>query len=114
MLVSLQTVQKRNLERTITAYGKVSPDPDAVSAVNAGHEVIVSRLWVTPGQKVGEGDKLVTLETAPSARMAYRHARAEANSPGMTWPANAGLNANWPPAPTLPRRKRRSKTRYPR
>ena len=77
VLVRLETVQQRNLERTITAYGKVSPDPDAVSAVNASHEVVVSRLWVTPGEKVGAGQKLVTLQTAPSARMAYQRARTE-------------------------------------
>ena len=77
VLVRLETVQQRNLERRITAYGKVSPDPDAVSAVNAGHEVIVSRLWVTPGEKVDQGQKLATLQTAPSARMAYQRARTE-------------------------------------
>ena len=76
VLVSVQTVQRRNLERSITAYGKVSADSDAVSTVNAGHEVIVSRLWVTPGQKVSHGEKLATLETAPQARMDFQHARA--------------------------------------
>lgn len=78
VLVKLQPVQQRQLRQILTAYGKASPDPDAVSAVNTGHEVIVSRLRVTAGQKVREGDKLATLETAPAARQAYLQAEADA------------------------------------
>jgi len=74
--VTLHGVETRTLEDTVTAYGVVSADPDAVNAFNADHQVIVSRLWVTAGQKVAKGDRLVTLSTAPSARMDYRQAAA--------------------------------------
>lgn len=74
--VKLHAVGTTSLQETITAYGVVRADPDAINAFNAEHPVIVSRLWITTGQKVAKGDRLVTLNTAPSARMAYRQAAA--------------------------------------
>lgn len=77
VLVQLTTLHQRVLKEKLTAYGRVSPDPDAETAINATHPVIVERLAVTPGQRVAAGEMLLVLATAPEARMAYRKAVTE-------------------------------------
>jgi len=72
--VRLAPVQQRTLHETLTTYGKVRPDPDSATAINASHPVIVERRAVTAGQRVEAGDTMLVLRTAPNARMEYRKA----------------------------------------
>lgn len=76
--VAVQTapVQPRSMTDTLTGFGVVRPDPEAQTTMDATYAAFVQRLYVTLGEPVAQGDPLLTLRTAPSARANYRSAQA--------------------------------------
>lgn len=76
VLVKVMPVQRKALSQTITAYGTVSADPTAQTALNARHEAVVVNVMTTVGDPVRAGASLLVLETAPASREAYRQALA--------------------------------------
>ena len=69
-------VQQHELTETITAYGRVSPAPEALTTRSAVYSGFVQRLYVTLGEPVQKDDPLLELQTAPSARANYERAKA--------------------------------------
>lgn len=77
VLVQVARLHSDTLNETITAYGKVRPDPDHLTTINVNHAATVVKLSVSPGQRVQAGDPLLELATAPAARVAFQQAKAE-------------------------------------
>lgn len=77
VLVQVAPLQSRTLHETITAYGKIRPDPDHLTTINVNHAATVAKLSVSPGQQVQAGAPLLELTTAPAARVAFEQAKAE-------------------------------------
>ncbi|MCC7411514.1 MAG: efflux RND transporter periplasmic adaptor subunit [Gammaproteobacteria bacterium] len=75
-LVSTVPVVRHVMYETIVVYGRVQPDPDQLTSITVPRAGIVTRLWVRLGQRVGAGDALLELDTAPTARMDYQQASA--------------------------------------
>lgn len=78
-LVQVAPVARHSLKETVTAFGRVQPDPDQASSITLKRAGRVSRLWVRLGQRVTAGQALLQLDTAPDARMQYQQATAAAN-----------------------------------
>jgi len=76
VLVAVTTARTRNVSQTITAFGRVQPDPDHLASVTLPRAGLIDRLWVRLGQRVGAGAPLLELDTAPNARMNYQQAKA--------------------------------------
>lgn len=74
--VRTTAVTKQKLKETITVYGAVRPDPESLTTQDAVYSAFVQRLYVSLGQSVKKGDRLIELRTAPSARAGYLNALA--------------------------------------
>jgi len=76
VLVAVTPARQQSVSQTITAFGRVQPDPDHVTSVTLPRAGLINRLWVRLGQRVQAGDPLLELDTAPNARMNYQQAKA--------------------------------------
>ena len=76
VLVHTTTLALHTLSATVTAYGRVQPDPDHLTSITLPRAGLVSRVWVRLGQRVSDGQPLLELVTAPAALMEYQQARA--------------------------------------
>lgn len=76
VLVKTEPLAKQNIADTITAYGRVSTDPDNESSIALLHDGLVNRMYVRLGERVAAGQPLLDLETAPAAQMGYQQAEA--------------------------------------
>jgi RND family efflux transporter MFP subunit len=79
VLVQTVPAARERMPETITAFGRVHPDPDAIANVAFPRAGVVNRLWVRLGQRVEPGQPLLELDTAPSARSDYQQALAAAD-----------------------------------
>lgn len=70
-LVTQATVIEKALHETITVYGQVQADPDAVLTLSLSRAGLVTRVSVRLGQRVKRGDALLEFSTSPTARMEY-------------------------------------------
>lgn len=76
VLIKTVTAQKKTLAETLTVFGTVQPNPDAVSGISAGFAARVAKLDVSLGQRVSKGTPLITLDVEPSAHANYEQAKA--------------------------------------
>jgi membrane fusion protein (multidrug efflux system) len=74
--VQVAKVEPHILHETVTAYGRVRPDPDQVASIALPRAGLVGHLWVRVGQQVDAAQRLLELDTAPSARVEYQQAKA--------------------------------------
>jgi membrane fusion protein, multidrug efflux system len=72
----VQTAMPKQLElyRRISGYGMVMPEAGAILNLNFPKNGKVTRLFITPGQKVGQGDVLLEITTDPASTLAYSQA----------------------------------------
>jgi len=70
---------ERDLEATITGFGKVETDANSLLAVNVAHNGLVSRVYVHAGQAVAAGASLLDLVPTPGTRLTYEQARTAAD-----------------------------------
>lgn len=76
VLVQTTMLTRHALSATVTAYGRVQPDPDHLTSITLPRAGLVSRVWVRLGQRVSDGQPLLELATAPAALMEYQQAKA--------------------------------------
>jgi RND family efflux transporter MFP subunit len=76
VLIRQATVRVQTLRDTLTVYGKVVPDPDAVQTISLLHEGMITRVAVGLGQRVKRDQLLLELATSPTAHMQYVKARS--------------------------------------
>jgi RND family efflux transporter MFP subunit len=76
VLVRTTALTMHTMSATVTAYGRVQPDPDHLTSITLPRAGLVSRVWVRLGQRVSAGQPLLELATAPTARMEYQQAQA--------------------------------------
>jgi len=74
--VQLTPAAERTLQETVTAYGRVQPDPDRLTTIGLPRAGLVTRVWVRAGQEVQAGDPLLRLETAPGTGAEFQQAEA--------------------------------------
>lgn len=76
VLVETATVVSQQVRQTISAYGVVEPDPNALTVVALPRAGLITRLFVRLGERVKAGDPLLVLDTAPGTRMEFVQAEA--------------------------------------
>jgi len=76
VLVETAPVRAKAVGETLLAYGVLEPDPDQVLSLSLPHGGLVNRIWISLGQRVVAGDKLIELVTAPDARMQFLQAES--------------------------------------
>jgi RND family efflux transporter MFP subunit len=76
VLVETSIVIEKPVSQTISAYGAIEADPDALTVVTLPRAGLVTRLYVRLGERVRLGDPLLELDTAPGTRMQYKQALA--------------------------------------
>jgi RND family efflux transporter MFP subunit len=76
VLIQYTNVVQQSVSETLTVYGQVWADPDAVLTVSLPHGGLITRLTVRLGQRVKRGDTLFELATSPAAHMQYLQARS--------------------------------------
>ncbi len=75
VLIQEAKVAEQPIEDILTVYGQVEADPDSVQAISVLHDALVTRVAVSPGQRVTRGQLLLELATSPVAHMEYLKAR---------------------------------------
>ena len=74
--VRVTTAHVQTLRDTATAYGHVQPDPGRAAGVTLPRAGLIGKVWVSAGQHVTAGQRLLQLDTAPQSRMEYQQAQA--------------------------------------
>lgn len=74
---SVEQAKAKNkmLSDTLSVYGKVQPDPDAVLTLSLPRAGMITRVKSRPGQRVKHGDVLLEFSTSPTARNEYIQAQ---------------------------------------
>lgn len=77
--VAVQSVPiaAHTLADTLTAYGRISVDPQATTALVAQAPAYVDTLQTSPGAEVHKGQPLLSLRTTPAAQAQYRVAQSQ-------------------------------------
>lgn len=76
VMIQTSKVVKREVSETITVYGQVQADPDAVLTISQPHAGLITRVNVRLGQRVKRGDSLYELAISPAAHMEYLQAKS--------------------------------------
>jgi RND family efflux transporter MFP subunit len=76
VLIQESKVVQQPVSETLTVYGQVQADPDAVLTISLPHAGLITRVSVRLGQRVKRGDSLFELATSPAARMEYLQAQS--------------------------------------
>jgi len=79
VLIEQGQVSERVIREILTVYGVIQPDPDQVVVLAVPRAGVISQVWVRLGQRTKRGQKLLALDTAPSAKMAFLQARSAVN-----------------------------------
>lgn len=74
--VRVERVSTRSLADTVTAYGRLVPDPGALQWLSAAQSGRVSAVLVTAGSTVARGQALVRIEPTPQTLAAYQSAKS--------------------------------------
>lgn len=78
--VTVQTVRTRTLVETVTAYGRIVPNPGAVQRLSASNAGRITAVLVTQGTRVSRGQGLVRIEPTPQTLAAYESAKSNLSS----------------------------------
>jgi membrane fusion protein, multidrug efflux system len=76
VLIRTGIVTERTVAETVTVFGTIEPDPDAVLSLSLPHGGLLDRVWVRAGQRVQRGARLAELVSNPADRMAFLQARS--------------------------------------
>lgn len=76
VLIQVSKVVQRPVSETLTVYGQVQADPDAILTISLPHAGLITRVSVRLGQRVKRGDSLFELATSPAAHMEYLQAQS--------------------------------------
>src|SRR4051812_48345710 len=74
VLVQTQTPVQGSIPDTVTAYGSAVPAANGGMTLSVESEGRVLKLYVTPGQAVHVGERLLDFEISPAARSNYEQA----------------------------------------
>lgn len=74
--VRTATVREHKLSRTVTAYGKLVPDPHTLQWLTSGQGGRISAVPVTAGSRVRAGQTIVRIEPTPQTRAKFQSARS--------------------------------------
>ncbi len=76
VLVKESSVVQRPVSETLTVYGQVWADPDAVLTISLPHAGLITRVAARLGQRVKRGEALFRLAISPDAYRQYLEARS--------------------------------------
>jgi membrane fusion protein (multidrug efflux system) len=76
VLVQLTRLIKGSLPHTVTAYGRIEPDPAARRTLMAPIAALVGAIYARPGEEVAAGAPLLRLGPSPGTAAAYVQARS--------------------------------------
>lgn len=76
VLIQKSKVVQQPVSETLTVYGQVQVDPDAVLSISLPHAGLITRVSVRLGQRVKRGDSLFEQATSPGAHMEYLQAQS--------------------------------------
>jgi len=76
VLIQYAKVVQQTVSETMTKYGRVLPDPDAVLTISLPNAGLITRVAVRLGQRVKRGDSLFELATSPAVYLQYLQARS--------------------------------------
>lgn len=82
VLVETAPVTEDEVGETLQVYGVLEPDPDQVLSLSLPHAGLVNRIWVSLGERVSAGDRLIELVTAPDAHMQFLQAQSAVDFAG--------------------------------
>lgn len=82
ILVQTEVVRVRQLDDVAQVVGKVVPRPQKLQWLTAGKAGIVGAVFVSPGERVKKGRKLVAILNSPSSQVAWQQAQATLNTTG--------------------------------
>lgn len=82
ILVKTEVVKVRQLDDVAQVVGKVVPRPRKLQWLTAGKAGIIGAVFVSPGERVEKGQKLVTILNSPSSQAAWQQAHATLNTAG--------------------------------
>ncbi|MGH8160935.1 MAG: efflux RND transporter periplasmic adaptor subunit [Gammaproteobacteria bacterium] len=74
--VTVQTVHVQTLAQTVTAYGQLVPNPQALRWLSAALAGRVEAVYVTVGATVGTGQKLAFIKPTPQTLATFQSARS--------------------------------------
>lgn len=75
-LVKTQPLAVHELTRSVSAYGRVQPDPDEITAITLPRAGTIQHLWISFGERVKTGQRLLQVVTAPQEQMQFEQAQA--------------------------------------
>jgi len=75
VLVEQARAEERVLPKTLTVYGRVQPDSDAVLTLSLPRAGLITHVGARLGQRVKHGDVLLEFSTSPTARMEFIKAK---------------------------------------
>ncbi|MDA3914769.1 efflux RND transporter periplasmic adaptor subunit [Oleiagrimonas sp.] len=84
MKVSTTAVTTRRLQQTLTAYGKVEPDPAYTQTISTLQMGQVTRIMASQGEHVHAGQALIEMTPTPQSRRAYQQAKSAMDSARAT------------------------------
>jgi RND family efflux transporter MFP subunit len=93
-LVSLGTVQRGAVARTVTLYGNADAGPSGTIALAAPAEAIVSRIVAPVGTHVGAGQAVVVLTPSPTTRVDLAKAASDAGAADQAYARAQRLRAD--------------------
>ncbi|MCB1693415.1 MAG: efflux RND transporter periplasmic adaptor subunit [Pseudomonadales bacterium] len=74
-LVETGVVSKQNLAETIRTFGIVDAHPDQVHVVSLPYGGLIDKVWVSTGQRVSAGDRLLSVVASPDGRRQFQQAQ---------------------------------------
>ncbi len=84
VLISTATIRARRLQQTITAYGKVEPDPAYTHTVSTLEMGEVTHIMASQGEHVHAGQALIEMTPTPQSKRAYHQAKNALDSARAT------------------------------
>lgn len=76
VLISTAPVVTQTMVNFLETFGTLDPDPDQVLTLSLPHAGLINHVWVSLGQRVSSGDRLLEVVTAPDAHMQYLQAQS--------------------------------------
>ena len=75
--VRCMPIRKGVMEKTVSAYGIISPSPGTVKDISAAYQARIKAVYVTEGQVVGKADRLLDVSPGPDTILALKEMQLE-------------------------------------